>query len=266
MCRPDVQVRSKGQATRAVCGRPRVGSRVREPERHRSAYMRYIEGCPIVFYNSFLADQQGEVDVVAVKPAQPGQPRVVYLCEVTTHIGGFNTKTTLRVDDKLARLREFANTTFPDEAHRFQWWSPVVANGATTTRFDGLCAAWTQEGAVAGVRDQRGVHAPHRRARAPRRPQPVGDQRTRLPDAADTHVASRRAPEALAAVDPRGELIAGRPDLKERGPLADVLSSGVREPVARHVIWQRHGTSARPLPLRTRRASQERPSLLAPER
>lgn len=110
------------------------------------AYMRYIEGCPIVLYNSFLADQQGEVDVVAVKPAQRGQPRVVYLCEVTTHVGGFNSKTTLRVDDKLARLREFASATFPDEQHRFQWWSPVVAKGATTTRFDELCAAWTKEG------------------------------------------------------------------------------------------------------------------------
>ena len=47
------------------------------------AYMRYIEGCPIVLYNSFLADQQGEVDVVAVKPSHPGSAREVFLCEVT---------------------------------------------------------------------------------------------------------------------------------------------------------------------------------------
>ncbi len=71
------------------------------------AYMRYIEGCPIILYNSFLTDQQGEVDVVAVKPSRPGTKREVFLCEVTTHIQGFNTKTTLRLRDKLARLREF---------------------------------------------------------------------------------------------------------------------------------------------------------------
>jgi hypothetical protein len=56
------------------------------------SYMRYIEGCPIVLYNSFLSDQQGEVDVVAVKPAEPGEPREVFLCEVTTHIGGLNSQ------------------------------------------------------------------------------------------------------------------------------------------------------------------------------
>src|SRR4051812_5764004 len=109
------------------------------------AYMRYIEGCPIVLYNSFLTERQGEVDVVAVKPSQPDQPREVFLCEVTTHIQGFNTKTTLRVRDKLARLHEFAQVTFPDERHRFQWWTPVAAKGARTTMFDELCNEWAAE-------------------------------------------------------------------------------------------------------------------------
>jgi hypothetical protein len=109
------------------------------------AYMRYIEGCPIVLYNSFLA-QQGEVDVVAVKPSQPGSRREVFLCEVTTHIQGLNTKTTLRLRDKLARLREFAAVTFPDEQHRYQWWSLVVAKSATTTMFDELCTESAGEG------------------------------------------------------------------------------------------------------------------------
>lgn len=110
------------------------------------AYMRHIEGCPIVLYNSFLSDQQGEVDVVAVKPSKPGAARVIYLCEVTTHIQGFNTKTTLRLRDKLSRLHEFAQVTFPDEDHRFQWWSPVVAKGVTTAMFDDLCGEWAREG------------------------------------------------------------------------------------------------------------------------
>jgi hypothetical protein len=54
------------------------------------AYMRHVEQCSIVIYNSFFADQQGEVDVVAVKPGKPDEPSTVYLCEVTTHIDGMN--------------------------------------------------------------------------------------------------------------------------------------------------------------------------------
>lgn len=84
--------------------------------------------------------------MVAVKPSQPGSTREVFLCEVTTHIQGFNRKTTLRLRDKLARLWEFAGVTFPDEQHRYQWRSPVVAKGATTTMFDELCGEWAGEG------------------------------------------------------------------------------------------------------------------------
>lgn len=110
------------------------------------AYMRHIERCTIVLYNSFFADQQGEVDVVAVKARDPGQPRLVYLCEVTTHIGGMARPTVDKVPAKLQRLREFADVTFPSEAHRFQWWSPYVSKGGTTARFEQLRADWTSEG------------------------------------------------------------------------------------------------------------------------
>jgi hypothetical protein len=41
------------------------------------AHLRHVEGCSIVIYNSFFADQQGEVDVVGVKPGEPGEPRMV---------------------------------------------------------------------------------------------------------------------------------------------------------------------------------------------
>jgi hypothetical protein len=110
------------------------------------AYMRYVEKCPIVLYNSFLSDQQGEVDVAAVKPGQPGEPRIVYLCEVTTHTAGMATNTVGRIPDKLARLRQFAKVTFPDEKHRFQWWSPYVPSGAKTEMFDRLRGDWNAEG------------------------------------------------------------------------------------------------------------------------
>ncbi len=106
------------------------------------AYMRHVERCSIVLYNSFFAEQQGEVDVVAVKRGNPDEPRTVYLCEVTTHIGGMAAPTVARIPGKLGRLREFAKLTFPGDRHRFQWWSPYVPEGATTELFARLCAEW----------------------------------------------------------------------------------------------------------------------------
>jgi hypothetical protein len=77
------------------------------------AYLRHIEGCSIVFYNSFFSDQQGEIDVVGVKPAQDGEPRTAYLCEVTTHIDGMNRTLLPRLRGKLERSWQFGQLTFP---------------------------------------------------------------------------------------------------------------------------------------------------------
>jgi hypothetical protein len=46
------------------------------------AYLRHVEKCQVVVYNSFFTDQQGEVDVVGLR----GHEAIV--CEVTTHIKG----------------------------------------------------------------------------------------------------------------------------------------------------------------------------------
>lgn len=110
------------------------------------AYMRHMERCSIVLYNSFFANKQGEVDVVAVKPRKAGAPSLVYVCEVTTHIGGMAYATAAKIPAKLDRLREFADLTFPGDEHRFQWWSPYVSEGAMTTGFERLCADWKAEG------------------------------------------------------------------------------------------------------------------------
>jgi hypothetical protein len=105
------------------------------------AYLRHIEGCQVVFYNSFLSHTQGEIDVVGVKSV-PGQNRkIVFICEVTTHIGGMlithrgKSDTNTVVKSKLGRLREFALLTFEGEDIRYQWWSPVVPVGKTTDGF-----------------------------------------------------------------------------------------------------------------------------------
>jgi Holliday junction resolvase-like predicted endonuclease len=114
------------------------------------AYLRHVEKCSIVTYNNFFAERQGEIDVVGIKPALPGQRRIAYICEVTTHTGGMaRVRGKLATRDvmlaKLARLRDFAAETFPDEEHRYQWWSPYVAEGAFTRFFAELEEEWERQ-------------------------------------------------------------------------------------------------------------------------
>jgi hypothetical protein len=106
------------------------------------AYMRYIRECEVVIYNTFLRDRQGELDVIALKT---GEPRRVWLCEVTTHIGGMlypgtggTDGTVAKLHDKLNRAREFAAITFPEDTLHFEIWSPRVAKGKLTTAFESL--------------------------------------------------------------------------------------------------------------------------------
>jgi hypothetical protein len=145
------------------------------------AYMRHIVKCEVVIYNSFFSDRQGEIDVVAVKPQEGRRRRLVYVCEVTTHIGGMARATVPKIPAKLCRLREFAEVTFPGEEHRFQWWSPYVP-----------------EGKIAGVHHQRRLHPAHRPTRRARPRQLLDDERARAQDAADSHAPTRREAGAVA--------------------------------------------------------------------
>lgn len=108
------------------------------------SYLRYVEGCEFVVYNTHLPGVQGEIDVVALKL---GEPRVVYFCEVITHIRGvlYGTydRTVTKVEEKVGRARRFAQDTFPADQHRYEIWSPVVPSGMTR-RFEEL-AAWLRD-------------------------------------------------------------------------------------------------------------------------
>jgi hypothetical protein len=113
------------------------------------AYLRHIRRCDVVVYNSFFADRQGEVDVVGLHQQDP---RVVWLCEVTTHIDGMlltgagRAKEEEIIRRKLGRLHDFAEITFPDENHCFEWWSPRVAVGRLTQIMDAVAAEWQAAG------------------------------------------------------------------------------------------------------------------------
>jgi Holliday junction resolvase-like predicted endonuclease len=113
------------------------------------AYLRHIVKCEVVIYNSFFADRQGEVDVVALRQ---GKPREVWMCEVTTHIDGMQLgrdgkdSTERVIREKLDRLRHFAQITFPDDQHRYEWWSPRVAVGKRTDFMAATEDRWASEG------------------------------------------------------------------------------------------------------------------------
>jgi len=111
------------------------------------SYLRLVEGCELVMYNQRSQEQgdQLEIDVIGVDNTQQGE-RVVYTCEVVTHIDGLlypGTPTSDRWADygndgyqhTLERLwekftadREYVTELFDPDNYSFifQLWSPVV--------------------------------------------------------------------------------------------------------------------------------------------
>lgn len=111
------------------------------------SYLRLVEECELVMYNQRSQTQgdQLEIDVIGVDSTEEGE-RVVYTCEVVTHIDGLHysgTPNTDRWDEygnddyqhTLERLwrkfnsdREYVTELFDADDHSFvfQFWSPVV--------------------------------------------------------------------------------------------------------------------------------------------
>ena len=111
------------------------------------SYLRLVEGCELVMYNQRSQKQgdQLEIDVIGVENTERGE-RVVYTCEVVTHIDGLHysgTPDTDRWDEygnkdyqhTLERLwrkfnsdKAYVTELFDADEYSFvyQFWSPVV--------------------------------------------------------------------------------------------------------------------------------------------
>jgi hypothetical protein len=80
-----------------------------------ASYLRYVERCNLVVVNTQLEDQQVEIDVLGIRL---DEPRAVFFCELTTHILGMQygsyDETVTKAEEKIARARHFAATTFAD--------------------------------------------------------------------------------------------------------------------------------------------------------
>jgi len=106
------------------------------------AYLKLVEECELVTYNQRSArhGDQIEVDVIGMSP---GEENEVFVCEVSTHLGGLNYSRRVEserwadygsyqsslatLDRKFAADSEYVADVFASaQRYRFQLWSPVV--------------------------------------------------------------------------------------------------------------------------------------------
>lgn len=100
------------------------------------AYLRYVEGCEFVLFNTYLPGVQGEIDVIGIRL---GRPQDIFFVEVTTHIQGMtyggNRRTVEKVREKLVRAQALAKQRFPEDDHHFQVWTvPTPSTSRSTAR------------------------------------------------------------------------------------------------------------------------------------
>jgi hypothetical protein len=97
------------------------------------AYLEHIMNCDVVIYNVKDHSKTGliaqkEVDVIGLSLSN----NIAYLCEVKTHITGFNpTARTTRVkliNDQILAMKSYANTKLKEFVPEFMFWAPKVTN------------------------------------------------------------------------------------------------------------------------------------------
>ncbi|QEI11470.1 hypothetical protein [Cellvibrio japonicus] len=94
-------------------------------------YLKYFLGCDFVEYNLYTPDVQGEIDVVGINPKN----RIVYICEVATHLVTGLQYVKERQPDNVERFTkkfrkniQYANKYFEGYEKHFMLWSPIVKN------------------------------------------------------------------------------------------------------------------------------------------
>lgn len=110
------------------------------------AYLKLALGCDIVDYNvrppGGGLEGLGELDVIGYDMSH----KLVYLCEVTTHIQGLligrsYSETAMKIKDKHERQKQYASKRLRGFSVRYQFWSPRVPVGKLTKqlgKIDGL--------------------------------------------------------------------------------------------------------------------------------
>lgn len=115
------------------------------------AYLRRVEHCDLVAFNTRTGKGQAEIDVIGVRLEQGG-PRHVWFCEVSTHtsgLGGYGGDPVKKLTTKLRSVRDYAAEVFPGVAHHVEFWSPRVRPGLRP----GLEALRDEDGVTLVVND-----------------------------------------------------------------------------------------------------------------
>jgi Holliday junction resolvase-like predicted endonuclease len=104
-------------------------------------WLRLVQGCEFIQYNLKTPAVQGEIDVIGISLAN----RIVYACEVAVHlITGLQYVRENRPDNVqrlTAKFRKdiaYIRNAFPDYQHKFMFWSPVVRNQKTGSKYNQL--------------------------------------------------------------------------------------------------------------------------------
>jgi hypothetical protein len=96
------------------------------------SYLRYIENCDFVHYETY-GEGQGELDVVGMRLSD----RRVWLCEVAIHLGGLEygkgySGSRDKVKQKIDRAEILAQRLFSDQQATYEFWSLRAPKGLVT--------------------------------------------------------------------------------------------------------------------------------------
>lgn len=105
------------------------------------AYLRFVQRCDLVAFNTRTGKGQAEIDVIGVGLEQGG-PGTVWFCEASTHTGGLGGDPVTKLATKLRSVRDYADRVFPDVERHLEFSSPRVRPGLQP----GLTALNKQDG------------------------------------------------------------------------------------------------------------------------
>lgn len=102
-------------------------------------WLRHVRNCEFIQYNLRTTEVQGEIDVIGINLTD----KIVYVCEVAVHlITGLQYVKEKRPDNvqrfttKFRKDISYIRKAFPDYAHVFMLWSPVVKNQGEGAKYN----------------------------------------------------------------------------------------------------------------------------------
>ncbi len=103
-------------------------------------YLKEIKNCDFVEFNLQTKKVQGEIDVVGINSSE----KIVYICEVATHLGGLQyvkdnqPDNVRRFVNKFEKDIDYANNNFRGFKKVFMLWTPIIRKPKKETKHNQL--------------------------------------------------------------------------------------------------------------------------------